>query len=86
MPGHPLVMMAGYKIFTAMWTTKIKHRNGQVVGMTHYFDNKVKVITDFREMTTRRFHGDVCVREYAADANIQHYVQFLQNVGYEKDY
>jgi hypothetical protein len=66
-----------------MWTTEIKHQEGRVIGMTHYFDNKVRVVTDFEEMTICRYHGDVCVQEFTADPHIDHYVQYLYNVSQE---
>ena len=66
-----------------MWTTSFKRDEQGVAAMSHDFGNQVSVVTDLREQTIRRMHGDICVKEYTADPEIGHYLRYLEEVDME---
>lgn len=66
-----------------MWTTSFKRDEQGLAAMSHDFGNKVTVVTDLREKTIRRMHGDICVKEHTADPEIGHYLRYLEEVDME---
>lgn len=66
-----------------MWTTAFKHDEQGMAEMSHDFGNQVSVVTDLRQQTIRRMHGDICVKEYPADPEIGHYLRYLEEVDME---
>lgn len=66
-----------------MWTTSFKHSETGVEEMTHYFDQNVRIVTNLPEQTIKRYHGDVCVKEYTLDPQVVFYLRFLENVAEE---
>jgi hypothetical protein len=66
-----------------MWTTTFKRNAERVEEITHDFGNRVRIVTNLIDLTICRYHGDILMKEYTADPQIEHYLQFLNNVDME---
>ena len=66
-----------------MWTTTFKHDEQGVAEISHDFGQQVSVVTNLRENTIQRMHGNICVKEYTADPEIAHYMKYLEEVDNE---
>lgn len=67
-----------------MWKTTFKHDEVGVEEMTHDFGNGVRIVTNLRNKTVRRYHGDVLIDEWMLNGDVGFYMEFLVNVESEQ--
>ncbi len=67
-----------------MWTTNyLRNGQGEVTKMVHDFGNRVTVVTDIENNTSKQMHGDIEVNETDIDPAIGKYTRFLENIDNE---
>ncbi|NDV46116.1 hypothetical protein D0T49_03555 [Paludibacter sp. 221] len=66
-----------------MWETTFKHSELGVEEVTHDFGNQIKIVANLRKKTVCRVHGEIIVKEFDYEPDLERYIQFLENIYFE---